>query len=242
MKYPYGPPLPPDRPVVNAKPGEELRREHFSRNKLDELRMKGDSWIISHDDRDASRREIMQSIKPGDDVWVFGYGSLMWNPIIHVADTRAARIYGYHRSFCLWLISGRGTPDYPGLMLALDNGGSCAGLVHRIDGAHVEAELDLLWMREMIGGHYQPIWIESHTPQGMVQSIAFVIDHTHRQYAGRLEKDQIVRRIATAEGRMGTNRDYLFNTVRQLDALGVADGPMHELARLVQEAPDNDQD
>ncbi len=235
MKHPFGPPLSPDRPSIAARPGEELRRKHFSRKKLDELRAKGDNWIISHEDREASRREIMERITPGSDVWIFAYGSLMWNPIIHVAETSPARIYGYHRSFCLWLISGRGTPDYPGLMLALDNGGSCAGLVHRIDGSNVEAELDLLWMREMIGGHYVPLWTDAYTTAGVVPCITFVINHTHRQYAGRLEKTQIVRRLATAEGRMGTNRSYLFNTAQQLDALGVLDGPMHELEQLVRE-------
>ncbi len=238
MKHPYGPPLSPDRPSITARPGEKLKRKHFSQKKLDELRLKGDSWIIPHEERDASRRKIMERIIPGDDIWVFAYGSLMWNPIIRVEETCKARIYGYHRSFCLWLISGRGTPDYPGLMLALDYGGSCAGLVHRVHGSRVEAELDLLWMREMIGGHYVPIWTNTHTPRGILPSIAFVIDRTHRQYAGKLNKTQIARRIAIAEGRMGTNRSYLFDTVRQLDALGVSDGPIHELEQLVRSASD----
>src|ERR1700730_7346137 len=86
------------------------------------------SLLVSPEERDASLKAFVAEIAPGEDAWVFGYGSLMWNPAIHVAETRPGTIHGYHRSFCFDMLLWRASPECPGLMLALDRGGSCHGM------------------------------------------------------------------------------------------------------------------
>lgn len=218
-------------------PGGILRREDFTRDRISWLRERalelGQDWIITHEERDASRQEVLKQIEPGEAVWVFGYGSLMWNPAFFVADTERAQIYGYHRSFCLNLIFGRGAPDKPGLMLGLDTGGSCVGLAHKIAAEHVESELEILWLREMIGATYKPTWLTARFPSGRQKVLTFVANKEHQRYLGPQDFDFAAQRIATSEGYLGDNRTYLYNTVEHLDELGICDGPLHTLEREV---------
>lgn len=189
--------------------------------------------VLSDEDRERTRHAILACPEAAGEVWVFGYGSLMWNPTLHIDDTQPARIYGFHRAFCLNLVMGRGTPKKPGLMLGLDRGGSCVGLAHRLPHDRVNEELQVLWCREMISGAYRPRWVKIHTPMGVRNAVTFTVNQQHMQYAGQLDHLSVVKRIAHAEGEVGTNRDYLFRMVERLDALGLADGPMHILARDV---------
>lgn len=185
---------------------------------------------------DAARRASLEttiSANPGRDVWVFGYGSLMWNPAFHYQERRPGLIRGYHRQFCLKTEMGRGEPGNPGLMLALNNGGSCQGVAFRIAPEAVEEELDIVWKREMLAGAYRPVWLRVSNAQGEINAITFVIDRNFKHYAGRLPESETVRLLATAGGRLGTCREYLENTVQQLDMLGVRDGKMHDLLSKV---------
>jgi cation transport protein ChaC len=170
---------------------------------------------------------------PGQPIWVFGYGSLIWNPAFHFAERRVARLRGYRRSFCLWTHLGRGTPDKPGLMLGLDRGGSCRGVVYRISDDHVDSELDILWRREMIGGAYAPRWLRAETPEGAVESIVFTMNRKHDRYAGRLSERQVADVLATATGRLGACAEYLMNTVEHLDQLGMTDTYLQRLREAV---------
>jgi len=214
-------------------PGGILRREDFTRERVSWLRERalemGQDWIITHKERDASRAVATKHLRSAEPVWVFGYGSLMWNPAFHVADTMRAQIHGYHRSFCLNLIFGRGSPECPGLMLGLDTGGSCVGLAHMIAPRHVESELEILWLREMIGATYRPSWITGRTDQGEIQMLTFVANKAHERYIGPQDFDLAAKRIATSAGYLGDNRTYLYNTIKHLDELGIGDGPMHKL-------------
>jgi glutathione-specific gamma-glutamylcyclotransferase len=167
----------------------------------------------------------LSRVPPGD-VWVFAYGSLIWNPIFPFADKRVARIYGFHRSFCLWSRIGRGTPEKPGLVLGLDHGRSCAGLAYRIAAPHVRDELRLLWRREMVTGSYVPTWVKARTPQGAVAAIAFVINHRSVAYAGRLPCTEAARRIREAAGIHGPCAEYLLRTVAGLREHGIHDPAM----------------
>lgn len=216
-----------------------IMRENFTPERMEALRQelaeRGDSSLLSQEQREENRRRFMRRWDGKSDIWVFGYGSLMWNPAIHVAETQPAKVFGLHRSFCLKLPLGRGTPDKPGLMLALDHGGSCRGMAHRISAKQVESETEILWMREMIGGSYKPTWITLQIDGKTVDQPAFtyVINRTHKRYAGKLAEKTIIKRIAHAEGQLGTNRSYLYRTVERLDALGIGDGPMHRLCDQV---------
>ena len=180
-----------------------------------------------------SDRQLEQSLErtleagPVGDIWLFAYGSLIWNPLFPFAEKRIARIYGLHRSFCLWSRLGRGTLERPGLVLGLDQGGSCAGLAYRIAAPDVRDELRLVWRREMVTGAYCPTWVRARTPAGAVPAIAFVINHASSAYARRVPATDAARCIAGASGIHGRCADYLAETARGLREHGIADHTLH---------------
>lgn len=211
---------------------EDILAGHIE-EKVKEAERLGLTTRLPPEQRDASRHAILEAI--GDaEVWLFGYGSLMWNPCIHFLDRQPALLHGFHRNFCLRAPTGRGSPERPGLMLALKNGGSCRGIAYRIDSSIAEHELSIVWNREMVSGAYQPRLLRLVTPQGEKQAIAFVVNRQHPRFIARIELTEAAQMIAQAEGWLGSCADYLFSTVQHLDELGVADGPMHELKRLVE--------
>ncbi len=213
-----------------------LRREHFSAEGLrvyKEMAARDGMGVMDDAAREATRRAVLAAVAPQSDVWVFGYGSLIWNPIIRVAESRVAHVAGFHRHFCLRQTVGRGLPDKPGLMLGLDAGGACTGVVHRVAAEDVESETALLWQREMLSGAYRPAWVEAETEGGTVRAIAFVVDRAHKRYEGVLPFETVAGRIAAAEGVLGTNRDYLYRTARHLEQLAIDDDEMFRLARRV---------
>ena len=215
-----------------------LTREHIQagliEEKVKEAERLGLTTRLPPEQRQASKRAILEAIGDGE-VWLFGYGSLMWNPCIEYIDRQPALLHGYHRSFCLRAPTGRGSPECPGLMLALKPGGSCRGIGYRIDPALAEAEFDIVWNREMVSGAYQARLLTLHTPLGPRRAAAFVVNRGHPRYLPDIEPEQAAAMIATAEGWLGTCADYLFNTVEHLDQLGVRDGTLHTLQRLVLE-------
>lgn len=191
------------------------------------------AMVLPEDERLASLAATLAEAPETGDVWVFGYGSLIWNPAFHFVEKRTARIHGYHRRFCLWTPLGRGTTENPGLMLALESGGACRGVAFRIAEQAVETELDILWRREMFTGAYRPTWVTARTSHGAFPAITFVINRDNARYAGRLSEEQIAQHIATAAGPMGACRDYLFETVRHLAELGIRDPHLEAMAQRV---------
>ena len=191
--------------------------------------------LMSDAEREASLRQTLAA-RPGgaDGAWVFAYGSLMWNPTIHHAERRVARVEGWHRSFCLSTPIGRGTPENPGLVLALDEGGHCDGVALRLEEPHLSDELSLLWRREMLTGAYRPVWVPLRDLRGQVfgHGIAFVIDPAGPQCV-RLGEAETVRRLATARGQIGSSADYLFRTQEGLEALELSDPAIKRLVGLV---------
>lgn len=190
--------------------------------------------LLDNDERERLRQRTLDRLGGGESLWVFGYGSLMWNPAVELAETRSGLLHGYHRQFCLRTPIGRGTPERPGLMLALERGGACRGVVMRIAPDKVDSESRVIWLREMLSGAYRAAWVRVRTDRGVVPAVTFVINRAHEQYAGRVPMEEMVRALATAEGRLGRARDYLHNLVLHLDELGIADGPMHRLYDLVE--------
>jgi cation transport protein ChaC len=215
-----------------------LRREHLlpeiAARITEAIRGLG-ADVLSAEQRAESLRETLARVPAGGDVWVFGYGSLMWNPAFHHVESRAARAAGWHRSFCLWNTFGRGTPENPGLTLALERGGSCAGLALRIEAAQVESELGILWNREMITGAYAPRWLRLRSEAGDVDAVTFVANRASSRYAGRLPLAETARLMARARGPLGACREYLESTVAELERMAVRDGAMHALLRAVRE-------
>ncbi len=170
---------------------------------------------------------------PGADVWLFGYGSLMWNPAIEYAERRPGAVHGWHRRFCLWLHMGRGSPENPGLMLALDRGGRGAGLLFRIPAAEARAELLLAWRRELFTGAYHSRWVTAMTDAGPVRAATFVANRAHPRYAGRLDEAAVAARLATASGSLGSCATYLAETLGALQATGLRDRALERLHRSV---------
>jgi cation transport protein ChaC len=168
--------------------------------------------------------------------WFFGYGSLMWDPPFPVAEAQPARLYGWHRSFCVSSENYRGTPERPGLSLGLDRGGSCTGLALRVDDDVRDVAIREIEKREMTD---DPIYVcravRLHVPDGAVDGYALVVDPAERIYAGRQGFEETARIIAAATGKRGPNVDYLANTVAHLDEMGIAEGHLHALLRRVRE-------
>ena len=208
-------------------------RETIRNGLFAELAEEGDRLGVFRPNTDAERaeslRRMLDGLPPDADIWVFGYGSLMWNPAFEFVERRHATIHGWHRSFCLWTPLGRGTPDNPGLVLGLDRGGSCRGIAYRIAAGMRESELSLLWQREMISDGYLPRWIPIRCGADRTQAITWVINPQGPRYAGKLPLDTIARHLATASGRLGSSRDYLENTVNHLGELGIRECGIHRI-------------
>jgi cation transport protein ChaC len=163
-------------------------------------------------------------------VWIFAYGSLLWDAELRDAATEPALLHGYHRSFCLYSCDYRGTAANPGLTLGLDRGGSCRGAVFRVP---TEA-LDRIWQREMSGrAVYAARLLRVQTANGTRRTLAFTALRTCPDYAGRVPLDQAAGMILCAAGRRGTCRDYFENTLQHLERLGFADRPLRRLAERV---------
>ena len=168
----------------------------------------------------ASRRKALAGRDLSGGVWLFAYGSLIWNPLIDVAEKRLGTAYGYHRRFCIWSELGRGSPERPGLMLALDHGGACRGVLLRVAPARIESELELVWQREMLTSVYHARWLRVRSAAGPVEALAFIVNRAHPKYAGQLSDERILDAIAAAEGPIGRCADYLVETVACLRAFG----------------------
>lgn len=172
--------------------------------------------------------------KPADsDWWVFAYGSLLWNPLFPFEDARRATLSGRRRRFCLWSLASRGTPNQPGLVLGLDRGGSCYGVVYRLPARSAKAELALLWRREMVLGAYLPLWVKVRCDGKPLLALAFVVDRAHRQYTGNLTLGEQAEVLATAAGAFGSSADYLERARVALVTHGIVDPYLERLAALV---------
>lgn len=189
--------------------------------------------LLSDEALAESLAAILARRQRGAPVWVFGYGSLIWSPMMHFAEKRVARLRGYHRGFYLWSKINRGTPQRPGLVLGLDRGGSCGGMAYRLHDERLESELSLLWRREMLLGTYMPRWVRLETSSGAVRGIAFVVDRSKPGYAGRLSDHQIVTTALQACGHFGSCADYLMQTARSLEKHGIADRRLTRLAEML---------
>ena len=185
-------------------------------------------------ERALDQPEIKAALDRRGDFWVFGYGSLMWDPGFAHAEVHPALLYGYHRRFCVYSFRYRGTPDCPGLVLGLDHGGACRGMAYRVAHRDARAALVYLWERELRGGGYHMRTVRPRLPgRRTVEAYTFVVNHAHKDYAGELSLRETARYIVQGIGDRGPCSHYLHNTVEHLEELGLVDGPLHRLAAMV---------
>ena len=220
---------------MSTNPILKITRESLSSGAVAQMVAERDDQtkVASDEELLASRRRIVPDDFDCYNVWVFGYGSLIFNPVIEHTERMNAKIYGNHRRFCLRTRIGRGSPDFPGLVLALDRGGSCAGVAFKLNPQTATAELDLLWRREMITLAYDTRWVRLHTDQGVKSGIAFVSIPEHQNYAPPMSMDSEAEIIAAATGFIGPCRDYLFDTVAGLHDHGIRDRHLENLVAAV---------
>jgi len=198
-----------------------------------------DGWRLPDEVIEASRLAVLGEHKAGDDLWIYSYGSLMWDPGFHFAEVRLADVEGYQRRFTLKINLGRGSQDYPALMLSLEpQQGRCHGLAFRIAASSVHAETAILWRREMLRGGYAPAMVPMLTPQGPIDALAFVSNPSHPSYVGELPFAETAAIIASGKGILGTSRDYLVQLATQLEALGIDDPYVAQLHAEIGATPD----
>ncbi|HEV2673134.1 MAG TPA: gamma-glutamylcyclotransferase [Aliidongia sp.] len=217
----------------------ELTRESIQAGAVIQIASANGLRVLTDAERAASIAETLAArpkrSDPSGDLWLFGYGSLIWNPAFHFTERRKGRIRGWHRRFCLWTPLGRGSPERPGLVLGLERGGACTGMAFCLASDQIACELDIVWRREMLSGAYKPRWVRVETADGPVDAVTFTIDPANPRYAGRLDEDEIVRVVASAVGRLGPCTDYLFKTADALAELGLTDRALNRLKRRVEE-------
>ncbi|RWP35299.1 MAG: gamma-glutamylcyclotransferase [Mesorhizobium sp.] len=189
-------------------------------------------------DLQGAVRNILASAPPRDQMWIFAYGSLIWNPCFDHVERRTGIVRGWHRSFCLgWDRWFRGSEKWPGLMLALDQGGQCNGIVFRLPADGIEENLLELARREirLIPHSFPARWINVSTGEGSVRALTFAMDRTAPGYVGRLSPAEVADALAMAVGQFGSMAEYLRNTVVQLEELGLRDRNLWRLQAMVAE-------
>ena len=200
--------------------------------------------LATEADHHAVLQGILATHPPNTPFFVFAYGSLIWNPGIPVAEAIPARLHGWRRSFCLgWMTLFRGCPERPGLMLALDHGGACSGLVLRLqdglDAAGLEASLLTLIRRELPfqrgagGAAIPPRWVPVRTAQGPLRALVFPINRKSAAYVGGLSEAAVVASLASSAGEAGSMADYLRSTVAHLEDHGIRDRYLWRMQMLV---------
>lgn len=169
-----------------------------------------------------------------EDLWIFGYGSLIWRPDFDFAERRPARAHGWHRALKMWSRINRGTPERPGLVFGLLSGGSCQGVVFRIPKASGREVLAALWSREMKLAVYDPRWVTCHTTQGPVEALAFTLSRKSPSHTGVLAPEEYRRIFAEATGIYGTSYEYAHRTLEELRRHNIRDRGLERLLKLIE--------
>ena len=223
---------------INPSEHEQTRRRLSEGSWVAQLRADPPRGMRLRSDAEleASLEATLRQHEPCADLHVFCYGSLMWNPALEAIAFMPAQVRGWHRSFCLRLLLGRGTVEAPGAMLALDRGGSCRGTVLRIEAAKVRAEARLLWRREMLAGSYDARWVRARVGAVAVRALTFVVKRDHDRYIGRFPIESVAQLIRTGSGPLGSSRAYFDALLHSLARLGIEDAGMARLRHAIDAA------
>jgi glutathione-specific gamma-glutamylcyclotransferase len=225
-----------DSGPISSTTDHELTRERLAKGAFVEalradpppgIRIRTDAELEETLDR------VLRDHDCAEDLHVFGYGSLMWNPALDAVQASVARLHGWHRRYCLRMLFGRGTPEQPGAMLALDRGGACCGVLFRIAAANVPVELRMLWRREMLAGSYDARWVWARADERRLRALTFVVNRCHDRYIGSHPVEQVAGLIRTGRGPLGTSRAYFDSTVQALERLGIRDLGIERVRRAV---------
>lgn len=182
-------------------------------------------------DHVESKAKIPHPVDHPGDLWVFGYGSLMWNPGFSHAERQPAMAHGVHRRLCVYSTRYRGTPEKPGLVMGLLQGGCCHGMAFRVLAADSAACRAYLTQREQVSKVYHEVFRPVKLRDGrMIQALCYVVDQQHRQFAGKLTPEEQLKLVKHSQGQVGPNRDYVCNTAHSLRDIGVDDPTLHWLA------------
>ena len=229
---------PRQRPLPNGITREVLERDELRRaltTAHPDVATVSDAQMQASIAHMLAHRPATVSLDEG--VWVFGYGSLLWNPCVPVAEWRAVLLYGFHRDFRIRLTHGRGSAEAPGLMLGLVPGGSCRGIALRLPPKALEYELLMIWRREMLTGVYTPRWVSLRADHGPpLSALTFVANPEHESFCGRLAEATVVDMLATGHGMIGSAAEYLDSTVAHLDEQGIHDRRLRALRARVNAA------
>ena len=182
-----------------------------------------------------NREALLPNWPESQDLWVFGYASLIWRPEFEVLERHITKVQGWHRALKMWSRVNRGTPECPGLVFALLSGGSCQGMVFRTPAHQVKQTVEKLWFREMPNSVYIPRWLQCPTPNGPVNALAFTLPRNSPSYTGELSPSQYRQIFQQAHGRFGTTLDYALETLNTLKQHGIHD---KALAALLEHAKD----
>jgi glutathione-specific gamma-glutamylcyclotransferase len=194
------------------------------------------SWVYhSEEDYDAVVQTLLTSRPDGPDTWLFAYGSLIWKPEVEHVEIRKGTARGWHRSFCFRIVRFRGTKGQPGLMMSLDQGGQCQGVLFRLSPENLEVQLGKLVRREITvkPPNNLPQWISVATESGSVRALAFIINRKSQFYVGKLSAEEVAEVLARACGHWGSGAEYLYNTVTYLEQHGIHDRGLWRLQELV---------
>jgi glutathione-specific gamma-glutamylcyclotransferase len=191
----------------------------------------------TEEDYDQMVDGLLSTHPAGEDAWLFAFGSLIWKPECEHLEERAGTASGWHRSFCFRIRRFRGTDDCPGLMMSLDRGGQCKGMLFRLPGGTLHQQLRKLCKREITvkPANTLPRWITVMNGGMPLRAIAFVINRESRAYVGRLAPEEIATTLSKACGHWGSGAEYLFNTVQKLEECGIHDRYLWRLQQLVAE-------
>ncbi|MDR4126223.1 gamma-glutamylcyclotransferase [Yanghanlia caeni] len=192
--------------------------------------------LLTDAERQASLQATMAALPPGREIWIYGYGSLIWRPEFDYVERRHALLYGYHRALCLWSRVNRGTPEQPGLVFGLDAGGSCRGVAFRIDTQQAPHIMEALWRREMPSGAYIPRWLTCRTPEGPITALAFTMNRNTDAYVRDLPEDHLVSIVRSAHGSYGPCIDYVLETADALRIHDIVDRRLFALANMLRKA------
>lgn len=194
----------------------------------------GSDKVLTTEELLQARRKIIPDKGIGEDIYIFAYGSLLWNPTVDYEDEFLAKVYGFHRSFCMKTNLGRGSFKNPGLMLGLDKGGSCQGSAFKLRNSEAIKNIDILFRREMVTGAYKPKLLKTILVNGRkVLSLAFTVDKKHKNYFQDKEIQTKAKMISNAHGFLGSCEEYFQNTLESLSELNIVDSEMTAISNYL---------